>query len=111
MRKRAEVYADKPQYIYEFVDQNYEKPIIMRAMPFVSNYLSKEEGVIGVYLKLNDDLKPSIQIRYADPMTDEKIWNMLQAEKWIITYAADDVREVDPKMKFDKKGVVRQYNK
>ena len=111
VRKRDEVYADKLQYICEFEDQNYEKPIIMRAIPFLSNYLSKEEGVIGVYLKLNDALKPSIQIRYANPMTEEQIWDMLQAEKWIITYAADDVREVDPKMKFDKRGVVRQYYK
>lgn len=110
VRKRTEVYAGQPQYIYEFEDQNYEKPIVMRAMPFVSNYLSKEEGVIGVYLKLNDSLKPSIQIRFASPMTEEKIWDMLQQEVWLITYAPDDVREVPAKMKFDKRGAVRQYN-
>ena len=109
VRKRVEVYAGKPQYVYEFEDQNYEKPILRRVMPFVSNYLSKEEGVIGVYLKLNDNLKPSIQIRYASPMTDEQIWNMLQQEKWQITYAPDDVREVDAKMRFEKPGTVRSY--
>lgn len=109
VRKRSEVYAGKLQYICEFEDQNYEKPIILRALPFVSNYLSKEEGVIGVYLKLNDKLKPSIQIRYASPMTEAQIWDMLQQEKWTITYAPDDVREVDAKMRFDKRGTVRQY--
>ena len=109
VRKRAEVYAGKLQYICEFEDMNYEKPILRSVLPFLSNYLSKEEGVIGVYLKLNDALMPSIQIRYADPMTGDQIWDMLQQEKWIITYAPDDVREVDAKMKFDKRGVVRQY--
>ena len=109
VRKRSEVYANNLQYICEFEDQNYEKPIIQRAIPFVSNYLSKEEGVIGVYLKLNENLKPSIQIRYANPMTEAQIWDMLQQEKWLITYGPDDVREVDAKMQFDKRGVIRQY--
>ncbi|MBQ4201958.1 MAG: 4Fe-4S binding protein, partial [Bacteroidales bacterium] len=59
VRTRAEVYEGKPQFIYEIEDQNYEKPIVMRALPFLSNHLSKEEGVIGVALKLNKNLKPS----------------------------------------------------
>lgn len=109
VRKRVEVYAGKPQSVMIFEDQNYEKPIIRRVMPFVSNYLSSEEGVIGVYLKLDDALLPSIQVRYAEPMTADKIWEMLQREKWNITYAKDDVREVDAKMKFEKRGVVRPY--
>ena len=109
VRKRAEVYAGKPQYICEFEDQNYEKPIIQRALPYLSNYLSKEEGVIGVYLKLNDNLMPSIQVRYANPMTEAQIWDMLQQDKWIITYSPDDVREESPRMKFEKRGVIRSY--
>ena len=109
VRKRAEVYKDKPQYIYEIVDRNYEKPIIKRGIPFLSNYLSKEEGVIGVYLTLNKDLEPCIQVRFAAPMTKERIWEMLQAEKWIITYSKDDVREIDPKMNFKQPGVCYEY--
>ncbi|MBR3076169.1 MAG: hypothetical protein IKH11_10520, partial [Bacteroidales bacterium] len=109
VRKRAEVYAGKPQYVMEFVSMNYEKPIIKRAIPFLSNYVSKEEGVIAVYLKLNKALKPSIQIRYAEPMTDARLWEMLQQEKWTITYSKDDVREVDAKMKFSEKGSVYAY--
>ena len=93
----------------EFVSMNYEKPIIKRAIPFLSNYVSKEEGVIAVYLKLNKALKPSIQIRYAEPMTDARLWEMLQQEKWTITYSKDDVREVDAKMKFSEKGSVYAY--
>lgn len=104
VRKRAEVYEGQPQFIYEIVDQNYEKPIIKRALPFLSNHLSKEEGVIGTYLKLNKDLKPSIQVRYAAPMTADKIWELMNLPVWTITYSKDDVREVPAKMKFDKQG-------
>ena len=71
---RKDVYRDKAQFIYEIADQNYEKPIIRRALPFLSNHLSKEEGVISMSLALNSELVPSIQIRYASPMTSERLW-------------------------------------
>ena len=109
VKKRAEVYEGKPQFIYEVVDQNYEKPIIKRSIPFLSNHLSKEEGVIGVYLKLNKDLRPCIQVRFAEPMTAERVWEMMTMPVWQITYAPDDVRDVDAKMKFDKPGKCYEY--
>ena len=62
-----------------------------------------------MYLTLNKDLEPCIQVRFAAPMTKERIWEMLQAEKWIITYSKDDVREIDPKMNFKQPGVCYEY--
>ena len=109
VRKRSEVYANAPQYIYEIADQNYEKPIIRRALPYLSNHLSKEEGVIGVYLALNRDLVPSIQVRYAAPMTADRIWELMTMDKWTITYKADDVREEDARLKFSTAGSVYKY--
>ena len=109
VRKRSEVYANAPQYIYEIADQNYEKPIIRRALPYLSNHLSKEEGVIGVYLALNRDLVPSIQVRYAAPMTADRLWELMTMDKWTITYKADDVREEDARLKFSTAGSVYKY--
>ena len=109
VRKRAEVYEGKPQFIYEIEDQNYEKPIVMRAMPFLSNHLSKEEGVIGVALKLNKSLKPSIQVRFAEPMTADRVWALISMDTWTITYKADDVREEPARLKFDKPGTCYEY--
>ena len=109
VRKRSEVYAHAPQYIYEIADQSYEKPIIRRALPYLSNHLSKEEGVIGVYLALNRDLVPSIQVRYAAPMTADRIWELMTMDKWTITYKADDVREEDARLKFSTAGSVYKY--
>ena len=109
VRKRAEVYEGKPQFIYEIEDQNYEKPIVMRALPFLSNHLSKEEGVIGVALKLNKNLKPSIQVRFAEPMTADRVWELMSMDTWTITYKADDVREEPARLKFDKPGTCYEY--
>jgi ferredoxin/copper chaperone CopZ len=108
-KSRVEAASGKQQYIYEIVDSNYEKPIILRNMPYLSNHLSKHEGVIGVYLTLNDDLQPCIRIRYAEPMTSEKLWELMTMETWTITYKADDVREEGAKISFKTPGKVIEY--
>ena len=108
-KSRIEAASGKQQYIYEIVDSNYEKPIILRNMPFLSNHLSKHEGVIGVYLTLNDDLQPCIRIRYAEPMTSEKLWDLMTMDTWTITYKADDVRQEGAKISFKTPGKVIEY--
>lgn len=107
IRKRAEVYDGKPQFIYEVADENYDKPIITRNLPFLSNHLSKEEGVIGVYMNLNEELIPAIQVRYAAPCTAERIWELMTMPTWTITYKEDDVREEGAKIAFRQEGVVK----
>ncbi len=108
-KKRVEEFEGKPQFVYEIPDANYEKPIILRNLPFVSNHLSKNDGIIGVYLELNKDLVPALMVRYAVPMTASRIWELLNMGKWTITYAEDDVREVDAKLKFKTPGVEMPY--
>lgn len=103
---RADVLKDQQWYIYEIANQNFEKPLYRRSYPFVSNWLSSEEGVIAVDVKLNAEYVPSIQVTFTAPMTAEKIWEMLSAETWKITYKVDDVREEPARIKFDKEGVV-----
>ena len=108
-KSRIEKAEGKQQYVYEIVDKNYEKPIILRNMPFLSNHLSTHEGVIGVYLDLNKELQPAIQIRYAEPMTPEKLWELMTMETWTITYKADDVRQEPAKLSFKTQGSVYEY--
>lgn len=102
---RVEEFAGKPQFVYEIPDANYEKPIILRNLPFVSNHLSKNDGIIGVYLELDNSLTPALMIRYAAPMTAERVWELLNMDKWTITYKKDDVREEAAKLKFKNPGV------
>ena len=109
-KKRVEENEGKKQFVYEIVNPNYEKPIILRNLPFLSNHLSRHEGVIGIYLNLNKDLLPAIQVRYAAPMTDEKLWELMTMETWTITYKQDDVREEGARITFKEPGVVYPYN-
>ena len=109
-KSRIEEAGNKQQYVYEIADRNYEKPIILRNMPFLSNHLSRHDGVIGVYLDLNEDLMPCIQIRFAEPMTGDKIWELITMETWTITYKKDDVREEGAKLAFKTPGTVKPYN-
>ena len=109
VEKRKDHYKGQPQFIYEIADQNYEKPIIKRALPFLSNHLSTHEGFIGLYLRLNKDLKPAIQLRFAAPLTGDEIWSLITQEKWTITYSKDDVREENARLKFDEPGTVYPY--
>lgn len=106
---RVEEFAGKPQFVYEIPDANYEKPIILRNLPFVSNHLSKNDGIIGVYLELDNSLTPALMIRYAAPMTADRIWELLNMDTWTITYKKDDVREEAAKLKFKNKGVEVPY--
>ena len=98
-----------PQFVYEIADKNFEKPIIARNMPFLSNHLSKHEGIIGIYLVLNDSLVPSIRVRYSAPMTADKLWELMTMENWSITYSKEDVREVPAKIAFKNQGTESSY--
>lgn len=109
-KKRVEENKSKKQFVYEIVNQNYEKPIYLRNLPFLSNHLSRHEGVIGVYLNLNKDLIPAIQVRYAAPMTEDKLWELMTMDTWTITYKQDDVREEGAKISFKEPGTVYPYN-
>ena len=109
-KSRIEKAEGKQQYVYEIVDKNYEKPIILRNMPFLSNHLSTHEGVIGVYLDLNKELQPAIQVRFAEPMTADKLWELMTMDTWTITYKADDVREEPAKLTFKAQGTSYEYN-
>ena len=109
IKKRAVVYEGKPQFRYEIADANYEKPVFTRNLPFLSNYLSREEGVIGLYLNLNEDLVPALQVRFAAPCTADRIWELMNQDPWTITYKEDDVREEPAKLKFKTPGVVKNW--
>ena len=104
-KSRVQENAGKKQYIYEIADEKYDKPIYKRNMP----YLSSHDGGIGVYINLNKDLVPSVQVRFAEPMTAEKIWELMTMPVWTITYKKGEVKEEGAKIAFSTPGVVHEY--
>ena len=108
-KTRIQEAAGKKQYIYEIAEERFDKPIYKRNMPYLSNHLSSHDGVIGVYINLNKDLVPSVQVRFAEPMTAEKIWELMTMPTWTITYKKGEVKEESAKIGFSTPGVVYEY--
>lgn len=105
-KPKMEKYATSKWEIMEFVDQNYEKPIILRNMPYLSNHLSQQDGVLGVYLVLNQDNMPAIRIKYATEATSaQKVLDLINLPKWNISYK-DGVKEEAAKFNFPELGKV-----
>jgi len=107
---RVDKYAGKPQQTMSYSSMNYEKPLTLRNLPYLSNYLSQQEGIIGIYLLLNDDNLPTIRVRYCtDDITAEKIMELVNQPQWTIKYKEDDIREEAQRFKFTDTGNVEIY--
>lgn len=83
VQNRIDKYGNWKQNWYEVSDLGFDN--IDNAMPFLSNYLTQQTSILGVYLELNADLVPTIRIRYVDPMTEDKIKDLLARDTWTIS--------------------------
>lgn len=104
-KPRVEKYAGRPQEIMEYSDESYEKPLTLRNMPYLSNHLSQQDGIIGIYLILNNENIPTIQIRYCtDDLSADHLLELINMPTWKIQYKADVVKEEAARFHFDAKG-------
>ena len=83
IQSRIEKYGNWKQCWYEISDLSFDN--IDNAMPFLSNYLTQQSSILGVYLELNADLVTTISMRYVDPMTEDKIKELLARDTWTIS--------------------------
>ena len=68
-------------------------------MTFLSNYLSQHNGILGIYYNLNESLIPTIRIRYVEPMTEDKLKDILIKDMWTIS-SKGEVMEIKAKIEF-----------
>ena len=97
IQSRIEKYGNWKQCWYEVSDLSFDN--IDSAMPFLSNYLTQQSSILGVYLELNADLVPTIRIRYVDPMTEDKIKELLARDTWTISNKGE-LKETKAKIAF-----------
>ena len=97
IQSRIEKYGNWKQCWYEISDLSFDN--IDSAMPFLSNYLTQQSSILGVYLELNADLVPTIRIRYVDPMTEDKIKELLARDTWTISNKGE-LKETKAKIAF-----------
>ena len=97
IQSRIEKYGNWKQCWYEISDLSFDN--IDNAMPFLSNYLTQQSSILGVYLELNADLVPTIRIRYVDTMTEDKIKELLARDTWTISNKGE-LKETKAKIAF-----------
>ena len=97
IQSRIEKYGNWKQCWYEISDLSFDN--IDNAMPFLSNYLTQQSSILGIYLELNADLVPTIRIRYVDPMTEDKIKELLARDTWTISNKGE-LKETKAKIAF-----------
>ena len=96
IRSRVEKFGSWPQHYFETSDLRYDEA--GPAMPFLSNYLSQQEGILGIYFNLNEYLVPTIKVRYVEPMTEEKLRDILSRDSWTIS-SQGEMKEIKAKIK------------
>ena len=96
IKGRIEKFGNWPQSYYQTSDLRYDEA--GPAMPFLSNYLSQQEGILGIYFNLNEDLVPTIKVRYVEPMTEAKLIEILSKDTWTIS-SQGEIKEVKAKIK------------
>ena len=96
IKGRVEKFGNWPQKYFQTSDLRYDEA--GPAMPFLSNYLSQQEGILGIYYDLNEDLVPTIKVRYVEPMTEDKLIETLSRDTWTIS-SQGEFKEVKAKIK------------
>ena len=95
IKSRVEKFGNWPQKYFQTSDLRYDEA--GPAMPFLSNYLSQQEGILGIYYDLNEDLVPTIKVRYVEPMTEDKLIETLSRDTWTIS-SQGEFKEVKAKI-------------
>ena len=97
IKARIEKYGSWKQNYHTVSDVSFDTA--GNSMPFLSNYLSQQEGILGVYLELNDQSVPTIRIRYVEPMTEERLVELLEKDTWTIS-SKGEKKEIPAKILF-----------
>ena len=97
LKNRIEKFGNWAQKYYETSSLKYDEA--GNAMTFLSNYLSQHSGILGIYYDLNESLIPTIRIRYVDPMTEEKLKDILSKDTWTISSKGEEM-EIKAKIEF-----------
>ena len=96
IKSRVEKFGSWPQHYFETSDLRYDEA--GPAMPFLSNYLSQQDGILGIYYDLNEDLVPTIKVRYVEPMTETELIEVLSRDTWTIS-SQGEFKEIKAKIK------------
>ncbi|MGE0091778.1 MAG: 4Fe-4S binding protein [Bacteroidales bacterium] len=85
--------------IYDVVYPEIEKPIIARGLPVLANYLSLNEGLMGLETTLNLDDEPVIRVYYLkNKISEKEIQSILTQKKWKVKTKNGIIKEMDSRI-------------
>jgi len=88
--------------LFDIVYPDVEKPLVIRTLPTLANYLSQSEGLMGLETTLNSQDDPVIRIYYDKlRITEEKVKEILSSQKWKVRTKDGVVKELDSKIFFN----------
>lgn len=103
--KSNDEWIGKNEAIYQIVYPGLDKPLVSRNLPYLSNFLSQQEGVLSIETLVNSDDQYAIEITFSQDATSaEKIWEIINREKWTIKGNDGNISEVEAKFNFTTKG-------
>lgn len=89
---------------YDIVYPDIEKPLVARNLPFLSNYLSQTEGILGLVTLLNESTDPIIRIIYNNKIVSSKtIYKLLTRSEWEIRTKGNRKKIITPMFSFINK--------
>jgi len=71
-------FAGMPQNLLEMASTHFNDDSVRSSIPQLIKKLSKEDGTISIYIRLNKQLIPSLYIRYASTMSTDGIYALLE---------------------------------
>lgn len=104
-RKREQSHKGEVLGVYEVSHSGLEKPIVMRALPYLSSQMSNNKGVVSVETFMKADESVVLRVNFSKEVTNaDSLWAQLIAPKWKINYRDGSVKELDSKLQFKTKG-------
>lgn len=95
---------EKTIAIFDVVYPGIENPMVARGLHVFAEYLSTNDGLLGIETTINNEDNPVIRIYYLNKkMNKGKIWSILTQKKWKIKSTEGIEKEIDPAISFISK--------
>jgi len=102
-----EKWGTKDEAIYELEMPGLDKPVLAKTIPFLSSYLSLNDGFLGINTYMREDDMPCIQIFFSKKaLNEEQIWKVLTREDWKIKQKDGEFKIIPAKIMFENKGKI-----
>ncbi len=109
--ENAEKYQGKPVSTYEIVYRDLDKPMIARNIPYLSSYLSLNDGIVSFDVLVNDNEEYVVRIGHIDSIiSSDNLWKLINEPEWNVKMKDGSIVKEAAKIKFPEEGKVIKEN-